>query len=161
MASANKSHGHNAGFKASNPRNRCYSQNIDAIWSSLNGTISKLRLFRQFDRIHHKFLIILLSLRSVVVTFTVKTRQRKHPHLSLCPVFVVAASNIHISVTVQTLFGVVHLCMPSEAADNLHHVPDPLHDISNVQNFEERARDTATSWQSTHQIQIWLSGKGP
>ena len=70
-------------------------------------------------------------------------------------------SGLLANVTFQTLLEMVRLCTPSAAEGDLHHIPDSLQDIPDVQDFEECAGDTATSRQRTHQIQIRLGGEGP
>ena len=60
-----------------------------------------------------------------------------------------------------TLQAFLHICASSAAEDNLRHVPATLQDVSDIQDFEESAADTATSRHKSHQIKIGLGGKGP
>ena len=66
-----------------------------------------------------------------------------------------------VGVTLQAFLHLVHLRASSTAEDNLRHVPAALQDVSDIQDFEDSATNTATSWHRSHKIEIGLGGKGP
>ena len=66
-----------------------------------------------------------------------------------------------VGVALRPFFNGIHLGAPSAAEDNLRHVPATLQDVSDIQDFEESAANTAASRHRSHQIEIRLRGEAP
>ena len=78
-----------------------------------------------------------------------------------CPISGSAILCHVVRVALRPLFDHIHGRALSAAEDDLRHVPAPAEDVSDIQDVEESATDTATSGHGSPQIQIWLRAEGP
>lgn len=83
------------------------------------------------------------------------------PSIVGCRIVCVVLLRHFIGIFLDTFFYVVRLQAPSAAKHNIRHVPATLENVSNIQDVEESATDTAASRHGSPQLKVGFCGESP